>query len=74
MLSNETYKIIKYYQNNSKPRVIKTGLSLEQARKYCSDPETSSMTASNACKGKPEIIAKWHETQKHWFYGFTNKY
>ena len=73
MLSNETYIIIKFYQDGRKPRTIKTGLTLEQARKYCSDPETSSMTAKLACNNKANKIQLWHEKQKHWFCGFTNR-
>lgn len=71
MPNNETYNIIVYRQNNaSKPRIYKRDLTLEQARKHCADPETSSMTAKLACNNNPAIIAKWHAQQKHWFHGF----
>lgn len=43
----DTYKIIRNYKNaDIRPRIIKTGLTLEEARAHCSDPETSSRTAT----------------------------
>jgi len=39
------YKIIRMYFNGGN-RTIKTGITLEQARAHCSDPETSSSTCS----------------------------
>jgi hypothetical protein len=41
------YKIIRFYQNEKKPVLIKTGLTEEQAKAHCNDPETSSLTATN---------------------------
>lgn len=35
-----TYKIMRYYRANRKPRTIKRGLTLEQARRHCSGPKT----------------------------------
>ena len=36
-----TYKIIRFYRELDKPsRVIKRGLTLEQAKKHCQDPST----------------------------------
>ena len=40
----KTYKIIRGYFNDYDKEVIKKGLTLEQARKHCMDPETSSRT------------------------------
>ena len=34
-----TYKIVRY-QFYGEPEVVKRGLTLEEARKYCSDPKT----------------------------------
>ncbi len=38
----DTYKIIRFYapSQGKRQRVIKRGLSLEQAQKHCSDPRT----------------------------------
>lgn len=69
----ETYEIVRYYENiNRKSRVIQRGLSLEQARAWCNDPETSSMTAKapKGCGGNTAKIDRWHDAQKHWFDGF----
>jgi hypothetical protein len=42
------YKIIRFFKNGRKARVIKTGLTQEEAQKHCEDPETSSSTATSA--------------------------
>jgi hypothetical protein len=43
------YKVIRFYQNAGiRRRVIATRLTLEEAQRHCSDPETSSRT----CTGK----------------------
>ena len=39
-----TYSIIRYYQDSSHPdnkKIIKTGLSLEEAKEHCSSDDTS---------------------------------
>jgi len=41
------YKIVRIYRNKPR-RTIKTGLTLEQARAHCKNPETSSRTATSA--------------------------
>lgn len=38
-----TYKIVRFRQN-SKPRVIKRGLTLAEAQKHCNDPATEGKT------------------------------
>lgn len=44
-----TYRIVRMYQDpNICERVIAKGLTLEEARAHCSDPETSSRTATSA--------------------------
>ena len=40
------YKIIRMYFEDVKPKVIKRGLSLEEAQAHCSDKETSSSTCT----------------------------
>jgi len=42
-----TYRIVRMFQNPYIPsRVVKRGLTLEQAQEHCRDPETSSRTAT----------------------------
>lgn len=68
-----TYEIVRFYENKEKQnRVRQRGLSLEQAKKICADPETSSMTAKapKGCEGNEKKIKRWHEKQKHWFDGY----
>ncbi len=46
-----TYKIIRFYRELHKSsRVIKRGLTLEEAQEHCSDPETSGFTCSDLNK------------------------
>jgi len=40
-----TYKIIRFHRDGER-RVITEGLTLEEAREHCNDPETSSRTCS----------------------------
>ena len=35
-----TYKIIRFYKNHNRNRVIKRGLTLEEAQAHCRDPKT----------------------------------
>lgn len=59
------YKIVRMYERPSVlPRLIRRGLTLDQARAHCRHPETSSRTAT-----APE--AKKHtEENGPWFDGF----
>ena len=68
------YCIKQFYEDGRLPRIVQKGLSLEEARAYCDDPESSSMTASKprGCAGDKAQIERWHEKQKHWFYGFES--
>ena len=43
------YKIVRGYFKGGK-RTIMTGLTLEEAKAYCKDPETSSRTCTTAAK------------------------
>lgn len=43
----DTYKIVRMYFCGPR-RIIKTGLTLEQAQEHCKDPETSSSTATSS--------------------------
>lgn len=40
-----SYRIVRHYQLGGK-RVIKSDLTLEEVRNHCSDPQTSSKTAT----------------------------
>lgn len=42
-----SYKIIRRHFNSAHDRVIKTNLTLAEARAHCKDPETSSTTCKN---------------------------
>ena len=43
-----TYRIVRMFQNPFlHTRVIKRGLTLEEAQRWCRDPETSSRTATS---------------------------
>ena len=44
-----TYSIIRHYFNKEN-KTTQTGLTLEEAREHCNDPETSSHTASDPCE------------------------
>lgn len=70
-----TYKIIRFYQNDRRPRVQRRGLTLEQAQKWCTDPETSSQTARapRGCDGDERKIERWNDKQKHWFDGYQRE-
>lgn len=35
-----TYKIVRFYRDNRPKKVIKTGLTLEQAQAHCKDEST----------------------------------
>jgi hypothetical protein len=47
---SDTYRIVRHYFNYERfsNRTIARGLTLEQAQAHCSDPETSSSTATSA--------------------------
>jgi hypothetical protein len=68
-----TYKIVRNYFNSDRAtgipgrRVIKTGLTLEEAQAYCRDPETSSKTCTRA--------AGRRRTKRYgpWFDGYTEE-
>lgn len=40
-----TYKIVRFYQHHDR-EIVTRGLTLEQAKAHCNDPETSSHTAT----------------------------
>jgi len=66
------YQVIKIYQDDRLTTTVKSNLSLKEAQTICFDPETSSMTARKpiGCNGDEKQIKRWHDKQKHWFYGY----
>lgn len=63
----ETYKIIRGYMLDHPSQIIKEGLTLEEAKAHCKDPETSSST----CKEKENV----ERTLKYgpWFDSFEDE-
>lgn len=56
-----TYRIVRNYFCG-KPRTIKRGLTLNEAKLHCSDPETSSSTAtSSAARARTKRMGKWFD-------------
>jgi hypothetical protein len=45
-MMDETYNIIRFYRDDRPNRVIAGGVTLEEARAHCNDPESSSRTAT----------------------------
>lgn len=57
-----TYKIVRLYMNGN-PRVIRTGLTLEEAQAHCQDPETSSRTCTNAAaRQRTHLKGPWFDS------------
>lgn len=57
----KTYRITRFYQNGNSETVCK-GLSLEQAKEHCQDPETSSRTATNQrAVERTRIFGSWFD-------------
>jgi hypothetical protein len=66
MANNEDpncYFIIRHYQvSDMKGRVIKRGLTLDEAQAHCSDPETSSSTCrNNAGQARTQRVGAWFD-------------
>lgn len=60
-LTVETYKIVRHYRYG-RPRTIKTGLTLEQAREHCRNPETSSSTClTAAARRRTRRLGPWFD-------------
>lgn len=56
-----TYKIIRMYFEGGR-RTIKRGLTLEEAKAHCSDPQTSSSTCTTATgKARTRRMGPWFD-------------
>lgn len=64
-MSDYNYKIVRFFRNSGRRRIVRTGQSLAMAQAHCQDPQTSSSTCTNA-QGKAR-------TRKYgpWFDGYT---
>lgn len=63
-----TYKTIRFYREFPQlDCVVLTGLTLEQAKRHCSKPETSSSTATS------EWATQHTKLFGDWFEGFTKE-
>lgn len=57
------YQIVRFYRNAGiRRRVIHKGLTLEEARKHCKDPETSSSTATGSiARARTRRVGAWFD-------------
>jgi hypothetical protein len=57
------YKVVRFYFDRpGYRRTIETRLTLKEAQDHCSDPETSSSTAtSKAAKARTRRMGKWFD-------------
>jgi len=63
-----TYKIVRgFFNDDFDSEIIDTDLTLEEAREYCRDPDTSSRTCTD-----PELVAMTEE-RGPWFDGYEEE-
>ncbi len=61
-MSSERYKVIRFYRDSYKKRVIARGLTLEEAQAHCKDPETSSSTCTKAAgRRRTRLHGPWFD-------------
>lgn len=65
MAEEATYRIVRFYEHHGS-EVLKTGLSLGEAKAHCNDPESSSATASRE-------TLQGVKKPGDWFDGFTRE-
>ncbi len=61
------YTIIRYHRDIGGQVIIRRGVTLEEAKEHCKDPETSSRTCED-----PENVA-YTEKYGQWFDGYTEE-
>jgi hypothetical protein len=63
-----TYRIVRHYMDSRlKRKVLGTGLTLEEARAHCNDPQTASHTATT------KAAAKHTDLKGPWFDGYEKE-
>jgi len=62
-----TYRIVRMYSNRRGTDIIVTGLTLAEAKRHCSDPETSSLTST--CPKVKANAKRWG----NWFDGYEKE-
>lgn len=56
------YKVIRFYMNKDGNRLIKSGLTLEEAQAHCRNPESSSSTCTSpAGKARTRRLGPWFD-------------
>lgn len=63
----ESYKVVRLYFSERRPRTMARGMTLEEAQAWCRDPETSSKTATSA-KARRHTAA-----YGQWFDGYVQE-
>lgn len=63
--SEQKYKIVRMFFEGYPNKIVKRGLTLEEAQAWCRDPETSSSTAKG--KKAQRLLEKYGE----WFDGYA---
>ena len=58
-----SYNIIRFYRDSPiRRRIIKTGLTLDEAQAHCKDPETSSSTAKGSwARRRTRLYGAWFD-------------
>jgi hypothetical protein len=56
------YRIVRFYRGNVPSEIVGDGLTLEEARKWCSGAESSSTTATSAeSVARTAALGDWFE-------------
>ena len=62
MMMTERYKIVRMYFYGHPRRTIRRGLTLEQAREHCRNPETSWRTATSyVARRRTQRMGEWFD-------------
>lgn len=63
----ETYRVVRFYREGRRHKVLRRGLTLAEAQQHCNDPETDSKTATS-----PEAIKRTRALGP-WFDGYERE-
>jgi len=55
------YEIIRFYESRHAPRVVRRGLTKEQAVHHCCDPDTASISASEEVRREEMLEGSWFD-------------